>query len=175
MGEFDFHPVCFTHVRQWVLMRSNDAATTSCWTMTSRSSHSPKDIVSWELDTAAHYVSFKAMWTKSISNPTAIEDLPIIYQRMKRKKTTNESNSLLFTGSLLPNKFSFSLFSSRLRRNLSYDRISLAGVCTAWQETRTKIWLDAELFCQFLTVCPSPPSLFLAQLCFLCCETQCSV
>lgn len=55
-----------------------------------------QDVVLWEYATTAHYVSFKATWTKSISNPTAMKDLPIIYQRKRRGKTTTTNESDVF-------------------------------------------------------------------------------
>lgn len=125
MGGIQFSSSIFKHVRQSV--KSNDNATTSCWTTTSRSSHSPnrwnitvtprnwaltfsiQDIVSWEHDTAAHDVSLKATWTKSISNPTAMEDLPIIYQREWLKKNPKSS-----VHSLCPSPLSCSISLSLL-------------------------------------------------------------
>lgn len=40
-----------------------------------------QDVVSWEHDAAAHDVAFEAARTKSVSDPAAMKDLPIICQR----------------------------------------------------------------------------------------------
>lgn len=42
---------------------------------------SVQDVVSWEHDATAHDVAFEAPGTESVSNPTAMKDLPIICER----------------------------------------------------------------------------------------------
>lgn len=48
--------------------------------MNLRLTFSVQGVVSWEHDATAHDVPFEAARTKSISDPTAVEDLPIVCQ-----------------------------------------------------------------------------------------------
>ena len=43
-----------------------------------------QDVVSWEHDATAHNVAFQAARTESVSDPAAVEDLAIVYQRRKK-------------------------------------------------------------------------------------------
>lgn len=62
-----------------------------------------QDVVSWEHDAAAHYVTFEAARAKSVSNPTAMEDLTIVCQRGGGRK--NILILQLLVSSLLNNTF----------------------------------------------------------------------
>lgn len=42
-----------------------------------------KAVVTWEHDPTAHYVSFKAAWSKRVPNPAALEQLSIIYKQQQ--------------------------------------------------------------------------------------------
>lgn len=46
--------------------------------MNLRLTFSIQDVVSWEHDATAHDVPFEAAGTKSISDPAAVENLPIV-------------------------------------------------------------------------------------------------
>lgn len=48
--------------------------------MSLRLTFSVRGVVSWEHDATAHDIPFEAARTKSISDPAAVEDLPIVCQ-----------------------------------------------------------------------------------------------
>lgn len=58
-----------------------------------------QNVVSWEHDAAAHYVTFETARSKSVSNPTAMEDLTIVCQRGGARKNISILQ-LLVTSSL---------------------------------------------------------------------------
>lgn len=64
-----------------------------------------QDVVSWEHDAAAHDVTFEAARTKSISDPAAVEDLPVIYERRRAR-----NNLTCVFNQFITNAFMFVLF-----------------------------------------------------------------